>query len=138
LRDSIEFGDSIIYGKVENLAEWLLENTGILAFEVDCSGAVILRGAYHLSDEQVRAFTVNEGTLLVTDSNSIDLFDVANSCVAGCIADLNGNGNLNFFDIVTYIQSFTEGNPSADFNGDGSIDFFDVSAYVALYAAGCP
>jgi hypothetical protein len=120
------------------LAEGLLENTGIPAFEVDCSGAVTLRGAYHLSDEQVRAFTVNEGAFLVTDSNSIDLFDVTNSCDAGCIADLNGDGNFNFFDIVTFIHSFTEGNPSVDFNGDCSIDFFDVSAYVALYAAGCP
>jgi hypothetical protein len=29
-------------------------------------------------------------------------------------------------------------NPVADFNGDGMFNFFDVSAFLQAYNAGCP
>lgn len=53
------------------------------------------------------------------------------SAPAGCEADLNGDGVLDFFDI----SAFLSGEP--DFNGDGGFDFFDISAFLTTYAAGC-
>lgn len=57
---------------------------------------------------------------------------------AGCAADINADGSLNFFDLSAFVALFNAQNPDADLNGDGGLSFFDVSAYLALYNAGCP
>jgi hypothetical protein len=49
-----------------------------------------------------------------------------------CPADLNMDGNLDFFDVSFFI------NNSVDFNNDGSFNFFDVSEFINAFAAGCP
>ena len=55
-----------------------------------------------------------------------------------CPADLNGDGNLDFFDISAFLNAFAGQDPIADFNGDGNFDFFDVSAFLSAFSAGCP
>lgn len=55
-----------------------------------------------------------------------------------CPADLNGDGELNFFDVSAFLSAFAAGDSVADFNGDGQFNFFDVSAFLASFAAGCP
>lgn len=59
-------------------------------------------------------------------------------CVSSCPADLNGDGNLNFFDVSAFLGAFTKGDSLADFDGNGLFDFFDVSAFLAAYTGGCP
>ncbi len=56
---------------------------------------------------------------------------------AGCPADLNGDGVLDFFDIAQFLEMFSSEDPEADFNGDGIFDFFDVLGYLEAFAAGC-
>tara|TARA_A100000171_G_scaffold30169_1_gene28371 strand:- start:509 stop:3307 length:2799 start_codon:yes stop_codon:yes gene_type:complete len=60
------------------------------------------------------------------------------SCDATCTADLNGDGNLDFFDVSDFLSAYNAMDPSADFNGDGSFNFFDVSAFLNAFNAGCP
>jgi hypothetical protein len=55
-----------------------------------------------------------------------------------CLADLTGDGTLNFFDVSAFLNAYTASDPIADFNGDGGFDFFDVSAFLNAYNAGCP
>lgn len=55
-----------------------------------------------------------------------------------CPADLNGDGQLDFFDISSFLVAYSEMDPIADFVADGSFDFFDISAFLNLYSAGCP
>lgn len=52
-----------------------------------------------------------------------------------CPADLNGDGNVNFFDVSMFLQQYAQG---GDYNGDGVTNFFDVSKFLQDYAAGCP
>lgn len=59
-------------------------------------------------------------------------------CDATCPADLNGDGNLDFFDVSQFLTAFNAMDASADFNGDGNFDFFDVSAFLTVFNAGCP
>jgi hypothetical protein len=61
-----------------------------------------------------------------------------NSCSESCIADLNGDGQLNFFDVSAFLVAFQMSDPIADFNGDGMLNFFDVSAFLTAFNAGCP
>lgn len=55
-----------------------------------------------------------------------------------CPADLNNDGNLDFFDVSAFLSAFTAQNPIADFTYDGLFNFFDVSAFLSAFSAGCP
>ena len=55
-----------------------------------------------------------------------------------CPADLNGDGELNFFDVSAFLTAYNSMDPVADFTGDGMYNFFDVSAFLSAYNAGCP
>ncbi len=59
--------------------------------------------------------------------------------VAGedCVADLNSDGVLNYFDIVRYIELFSALDPEADLNGDGDINFFDLLVLIDAFETGC-
>ena len=53
-----------------------------------------------------------------------------------CPADINNDGNLDFFDVSVFIINFNEQVPSADINNDGVWNFFDVSLFLNFYSAG--
>ena len=55
-----------------------------------------------------------------------------------CSADLNGDGELNFFDVSQFLALYGAGDLSADFDGNGELDFFDISAFLGLFSQGCP
>jgi len=54
-----------------------------------------------------------------------------------CFADLNGNGQLEFFDVSAFLTAFIDEQATADFNHDGSFNFFDVSAFLVQFNSGC-
>ena len=64
--------------------------------------------------------------------------DVVVTVIAGCPADLNMDGTINFFDVSAFLTAFNSMDPIADFNDDGLFNFFDVSAFLVAYIAGCP
>ncbi|MBL4810231.1 MAG: hypothetical protein JKY43_09295 [Phycisphaerales bacterium] len=51
-------------------------------------------------------------------------------------ADINGDGELDFFDISAFLTLYSAQDPIADFTDDGVWDFFDVSAFLAAFSAG--
>ena len=63
------------------------------------------------------------------------VFDLSFACSP---ADIDGSGNLNFFDVQGYIMLFIAGDLTADLNGDGVLNNFDVSSFIDFYTAGCP
>lgn len=54
-----------------------------------------------------------------------------------CPADLDGDGELTFFDFLAFQNLFAAGDLRADFTGDGALDFFDFLAFQNEFAAGC-
>ncbi len=54
-----------------------------------------------------------------------------------CSADFNGDGVVDFFDYLDFVQAFADEDPTADFNGDTVIDFFDYLDFVQVFAEGC-
>ncbi len=71
----------------------------------------------------------NPQVVPVTDINTI-------ICLK-CPADFNGDGVVDFFDYLDYVDAFSLGLLSADFNGDGVIDFFDYLDFVDAFSLGC-
>ncbi len=55
-----------------------------------------------------------------------------------CRGDLNGDGELNFFDVSAFLTMYQAQHPQADFNGDGDFNFFDVSSFLVAFQNGCP
>ena len=66
------------------------------------------------------------------------LMESTNEVITVCLADLNSDGVLNFFDVSAFLTAFTGGDPVGDLNGDGLYNFFDVSVFLQSFAAGCP
>lgn len=54
-----------------------------------------------------------------------------------CRVDLDGDGELTFFDFLAFQNLFAAGDPTADFDGDGELTFFDFLAFQNEFAAGC-
>lgn len=80
--------------------------------------------------------------LRLSDYFSYDVGRLNSACLhiaadPSCVADLTGDGQLNFFDISHYLSLFTANDPVADINTDGVWNFFDVSAYLTAFNAGC-
>ncbi len=67
----------------------------------------------------------------------IDDVSVIGTLVAGCDADFNSDGIVDFFDYLDFVDSFSAQAPAADYNNDGIIDFFDYLDFVDAFSAGC-
>jgi hypothetical protein len=82
-------------------------------------------------------------TLNISDRSAYDSGVVFEACLSvttsiECLADLNADGVLNFFDVSTFLNAYNAQDPIADFTNDGVFNFFDVSAFLNAFNAGCP
>jgi len=56
-----------------------------------------------------------------------------------CLADMNGDCSLDFFDISSFLSAFVSDDPAADLSEPyGEFNFFDVSAFLNYFGQGCP
>ncbi len=58
----------------------------------------------------------------------IRAFGTTGTDAAAMVADMNGDGVHDMFDVSMFIAMFAQGD--ADFNADGSTDYFDVVAFI--------
>ncbi|MFG0283957.1 MAG: GC-type dockerin domain-anchored protein [Phycisphaerales bacterium JB039] len=65
---------------------------------------------------------------------AVDIFDL--DCLL-CDPDLDGDGELTFFDFLAFFNLFAAGDMRADFDGSGALDLFDFLAFQSAFAAGC-
>ena len=78
------------------------------------------------------------GSMLIGGYISATTINFTTLGTSVCLADLTGDGLLNFFDISLFLQAFNAHDLTADFNGDELFNFFDISAFLVEYSAGCP
>ncbi len=72
------------------------------------------------------------GTAPIVD---MGVYEIQGTAV--CLADVNNDGVLNFFDVSKFLSDFAASDPAADFTGDGLFNFFDVSVFLANFSGGC-
>ena len=75
----------------------------------------------------------SDGTLIICGIGS----DVRAYRSDRCRVDLDGDGELTFFDFLEFQNLFAAGDLRADFDGDGALTFFDFLAFQNEFAAGC-
>lgn len=111
----------------------------ILGIDLDPSWDILAKKSNGLEVFKWQLFP--QGGLLVTDQGAFQILN-AQPLIPGwliiCPADLNADGNLNFFDVSEFLAAFTAQDPLADFTGDGLFNFFDVSAFITAFTQGCP
>jgi hypothetical protein len=54
-----------------------------------------------------------------------------------CFPDFTGDGLLDLFDFLAYVNTFNAGNPDADCTKDGPLDLFDFLCFVNAFNEGC-
>jgi hypothetical protein len=55
-----------------------------------------------------------------------------------CYADCDGDGGLDFFDMLCFQNMFSAGDPAADCDGSGSLDLADFQCFQEAFTSGCP
>jgi len=91
-----------------------------------------------ITDQMVFRFTVQDTPNDSITESGVDAFRVFDIvCGSDCLADFDGSGALDFFDVSGFINAFGDQDPQADLTGDGNFDFFDVSAFINAFNAGC-
>jgi beta-glucanase (GH16 family) len=68
--------------------------------------------------------------------NSFELIALSGGCTPADVAE--PFGDLNFFDVSSYLSLLSAEDPSADLTDDGAFNFFDISEFLSLYSQGCP
>jgi hypothetical protein len=101
-----------------------------------------LTGIYSTRDEggaSVGGSVQVAGSLayLVDRSAGLFVLDIGD-CADSCLADLNNDGALNFFDVTAFIAAFANEDPLADITSDNLWNFYDVSQFLKAYIGGCP
>lgn len=70
---------------------------------------------------------------------SATLFCGFGDCATGCMADLNRDQSLDFFDLTEFMALYNQQAPAADLAEPlGVFNFFDLAAFLDAFAAGCP
>lgn len=57
--------------------------------------------------------------------------------IAPCPGDVTGDGILDFFDVLLYLDIYSSGELTADFNADDELNFFDVLSFLEAFSQGC-
>ncbi len=113
------------------------DRLGIQEYGVDGLGGVELVASY-LPTRGANDVDVVGGIAYIAEGSGGGLLIVDVGDCGVCVADLTGDGVLDFFDISAFLTAFGLQDPLADFSGDGSFDFFDISAFLVSFGAGCP
>ena len=58
-------------------------------------------------------------------------------CGNTCVADFNGDGNVNTQDVTAFLNAWNAQDSSADINMDGTVNTQDVTAFLNLWNLGC-
>ncbi len=80
----------------------------------------------------------NQSLDVAVMSENDDQLTVFQSGCIPCAADLNRDGQLNFFDASAFVVAFLDQDLLADFDEDGDVTIADVSAFLSAFNQGCP
>jgi uncharacterized membrane protein len=97
-------------------------------YVIDLPDGLQMSNAYDINDR-------GEILAWAFDQNAVQF--VAILLTPRCEADLNGDGILDLFDFLEYVNAFNAGHDAAECDGEGGLTLFDFLCYVNAFNAGC-
>jgi sugar lactone lactonase YvrE len=91
----------------------------------------------HVSEIRRMDFDGAHMETILGDLGQVNDIVLAAPTPPGCYPDFDGNGTLDLFDFLAYVNSFNAGSPDADCDGNQSLDLFDFLCFVNAFNAGC-
>ena len=132
-----EAGETLVVEYLNASNAWVnfatFTSTGVSESTFTSQNIVIPTGA----DVRHAKFAVRFRATAALDSSDHWYIDSVNIGETSCVVDFNGDGILDFFDYLDFVDAFAAGLPAADFNGDAVVDLFDYLDFVDAYSAGC-
>lgn len=134
---SLELSSNMFLPDIE-----LIENTSLLALPrsvtsiVDVADPARPRIAARPDTGTARTAAVSGSLLFTGYPLGIRIFDFSDC--PPCPADLNGDQQLNMYDVSIFLDAYLGQIHTADYTTDGVLDFFDVSGFLSAFNAGCP
>jgi hypothetical protein len=117
----------------------LIAKNGVAVFYTSGNLAGGLIG-WAQGEGRVLSFSGTLGPDQVNDEEFGVLLSNALEWAAGgsrCYADFTGDGTLDLFDFLAYVNSFNANAGKADCTEDGSLDLFDFLCFVNAFNMGC-
>ncbi len=102
------------------------------------SGNTLPAGTYYIATSLFNLDPRATGWQALTNTGSSSIIGIQVRTPAGCILDLNGDGNVDPDDLSDAIACFFGTDCTLDLNGDGGEDPDDLSDYIAGFFSGCP
>ncbi|MFG0298524.1 MAG: GC-type dockerin domain-anchored protein [Phycisphaerales bacterium JB047] len=143
ISDLKQFGSVPSFGKGRNVqvidghAYWIADFDRLAVFDVSDPYAPGLVGVLPRIHDY-SSIAHDDGVMMLVGELWTYTVDLSMDCDTGCLADVNNDGMLNFFDVAAMLQAYFDGDPSVDFNNDLGVDFRDVSLFLQVYSSGCP
>ena len=136
--------DTMVQVQVINTVCYVtLWDSGVIAFDVSDPSSITIVGTIPLVDpdsiDRMTDVAIQGGVMFTVETSRLRVFAVDDHCIASCDspADLNTDGDLNFFDVTLFIHYYIARDPRADLTSDGLINFHDISTFLSLYQWGC-
>lgn len=120
---------------------WTVDGAPIPSLDGRTHADLALLGFDDGVERQIAA-TVVDNTPWVRDPalRAAFLTDTRSWTVNECVerADIDGNGSIEFFDVLAYLIYYTGQQPEADIDSSGSVDYFDLVAFLNEFNNPCP
>lgn len=133
---TVEINSSAGFGDWHEIARHTV--SGGLAWRHNVIDQSVLDAAgVEMTDRMALRFTVNDDNAQSIVEAGLDGFKVSGLLCQDCLADFNGDGNVNTLDFIAFLQAYNLSDLSADLTGDGIVNTLDFIAFLNLYNAGC-
>jgi hypothetical protein len=132
---SVTVDGSVVFIANDNRGLWDLPSFQII--DVRDPASPFLLGSYYTVRPGRGVVVEDSIAYLANDSWGLLVLDVSGDCSV-CLADLNVDSLVNFFDLQIFLNWYVSLDPRADFFADGIVSYKDVYEFLDIFDAGCP
>ena len=132
---SVSVDGSVVFVANDNRGLW--DEPSLQIIDVRDPASPFLLGSYYTVRPGRDVVVADSIAYLANDSWGLLTLDVSGDC-SDCLADLNSDGLLDFFDLQIFLNWYVALDPRADFFANGIISYNDVYEFLYIYEAGCP
>ena len=107
----------------------------IISFDVTAFVGDLVQSQERYAGMAIRGDEI--GLIAIIENGTFPRLTIRSDIGSDCYADFTGDGALDLFDFLAYVNEFNAGEDGADCDGDGELTLFDFLCFVNAFNAGC-